>query len=780
MAFVIGYAVKGVAAGIGLASEGIHAHNEKKRAKKLGHSESREAVDASDNTSHDHLTHHSLEGEREAYEGDEAHWNLDEVQDELHASTPREEHDAKEIEKKKKYEHNITIIIEEFIRKYPVTGRGHGLALPVILPQRRPEGRARGFIRAYAPVLMDCGIDQPMFIDFLDTFNTATLASPWINMINFAGIAGSFITNTFLDGMNDNFFRPRGLFCLVLTWNPESSATQMTVDTTTLVASSANHKTGLNKFHTSNGNTYSDFDIPETAPLVFPALDEMAIQEGGEAVTKRAKLNKAGEFTSDYLDRRARAAYIQHPDSLLAQGPKDKFTSRYADPNNPASSGNPWSLITGGKFNPPMGRPLGNGFGGFGGGYGRQGMGFGGRMDMVNAQRADFGDRRPGTGYGGRGDAYGRAGSGYGSASDPYARGQGMGYGAMDRNGMGHVPMGFGGLAPIGKAFKKVIGRNVLYLMIVNMPTDEELAAAVASADKQGWSTGSGVSQSEAGRCAGPESTTYHPWSPAAPHSATSEGRRDFDSPEKQMKQMNLGGEENYGNSALNHPPQSYDRDEKTYTPEKHHLLYSTLLPQGKLPIACMNPPPRRFTKINPSPAPQSPSSPSTPPARCPKPSHPPHQHPPTPLLSFPEPTILLITLNRPKDLNCINATGHSDLDRLFKWFDAEPSLCCAIMTGSGRAFCAGADLKEWNKSNSNDAAGPEGSRTPASGFGALSRRSGKKPVICAVNGICFGGGCEMIVNADMVVADSGATFALPEVKIGVVALAGALTRLVR
>ena len=68
----------------------------------------------------------------------------------------------------------------------------------------------------------------------------------------------------------------------------------------------------------------------------------------------------------------------------------------------------------------------------------------------------------------------------------------------------------------------------------------------------------------------------------------------------------------------------------------------------------------------------------------------------------------------------------------------------------------------------------------PASGFGALSRRGGRKPVIAAVNGICFGGGCEMIVNCDMVVASSNATFALPEVKRGVVAIAGALPRIVR
>lgn len=68
----------------------------------------------------------------------------------------------------------------------------------------------------------------------------------------------------------------------------------------------------------------------------------------------------------------------------------------------------------------------------------------------------------------------------------------------------------------------------------------------------------------------------------------------------------------------------------------------------------------------------------------------------------------------------------------------------------------------------------------PSSGFGGLSRRGGKKPVIAAVNGIAFGGGMEIVINTDIVIASEAATFALPEVKRGVVALAGALPRLVR
>ena len=68
----------------------------------------------------------------------------------------------------------------------------------------------------------------------------------------------------------------------------------------------------------------------------------------------------------------------------------------------------------------------------------------------------------------------------------------------------------------------------------------------------------------------------------------------------------------------------------------------------------------------------------------------------------------------------------------------------------------------------------------PPSGFGAISRRSGRKPIIAAVNGIAYGGGTELIVNCDLVVAAQKATFALPEVKRGVVAMAGALPRIIR
>ncbi|KAK7928274.1 hypothetical protein PG985_005272 [Apiospora marii] len=167
-----------------------------------------------------------------------------------------------------------------------------------------------------------------------------------------------------------------------------------------------------------------------------------------------------------------------------------------------------------------------------------------------------------------------------------------------------------------------------------------------------------------------------------------------------------------------------------------------------------------------------------------------------------------------PAQLNCIPRPQHFALERLWDWYDEEPSLRCAVLTGTGRAFCAGADLKEWNAINTRPATAnsPSGapsqagitasgattttpqqqpedatsshdkptSRMPRGGFGGMSNRGGAKPILAAANGICFGGGMEMAINCDMVIAAASARFGLPEVTIGVIALAGALPRLAR
>jgi enoyl-CoA hydratase/carnithine racemase len=73
-------------------------------------------------------------------------------------------------------------------------------------------------------------------------------------------------------------------------------------------------------------------------------------------------------------------------------------------------------------------------------------------------------------------------------------------------------------------------------------------------------------------------------------------------------------------------------------------------------------------------------------------------------ILSYPTPEILVVTLNRPRQLNCISGEGNEELDAVWKWLDAEPKLCVGILTGTGRAFCAGADLKGMSRRNHHDA----------------------------------------------------------------------------
>lgn len=151
-------------------------------------------------------------------------------------------------------------------------------------------------------------------------------------------------------------------------------------------------------------------------------------------------------------------------------------------------------------------------------------------------------------------------------------------------------------------------------------------------------------------------------------------------------------------------------------------------------------------------------------------------------LVLFPAQHIMLVVFNRPKTLNAMTSVAQYELESLFSWYDSEPSLRCAVVTGAGRAFCAGMDLNEWNQINRRRAEGRHEERPmdPPSGFGGLSRRHGKKPVIAAVNGLALGGGFEILANLDLVVAAKSAFFGLPEATIGVVANAGALPRLVR
>jgi acetyl-CoA C-acetyltransferase len=133
---------------------------------------------------------------------------------------------------------------------------------------------------------------------------------------------------------------------------------------------------------------------------------------------------------------------------------------------------------------------------------------------------------------------------------------------------------------------------------------------------------------------------------------------------------------------------------------------------------------------------------------------------------------VLEITINRPEVHNCLTPQSNYELERIFDLFEKDRGLWVAILTGAGdKAFSAGNDLKY--------TASGKPSWVPEKGFGGLTARKGRiKPVIAAVNGFAYGGGLEIALSCDVIVADSSAKFALPEVKSGLVASASGVFRL--
>ncbi|PQE12504.1 fad binding domain protein [Rutstroemia sp. NJR-2017a BBW] len=152
------------------------------------------------------------------------------------------------------------------------------------------------------------------------------------------------------------------------------------------------------------------------------------------------KMKRKGEFVSEYFDRRARAQWAaEHPDSVLSSGPKEKFASRYADPNHAASSGNPWSLLTGGHFNPPtlndLRRP---GLVDRGSRLGGRGRGLGGVQNLMSTR----------TGMLGRG----RQGESQAQSSQDEQPQQ-----VYDTRGLNRLG-GIGGANPLTQGLKKILG----------------------------------------------------------------------------------------------------------------------------------------------------------------------------------------------------------------------------------------------------------------------------------------------------------------------------------
>lgn len=130
--------------------------------------------------------------------------------------------------------------------------------------------------------------------------------------------------------------------------------------------------------------------------------------------------------------------------------------------------------------------------------------------------------------------------------------------------------------------------------------------------------------------------------------------------------------------------------------------------------------------------------------------------------------------LNRPKALNALNGALMTELVDALRTFDADPAIGCMVITGNERAFAAGADIKEMEQATAVE-------MMSSDRIGLWDHiASIKKPIVAAVSGVALGGGCELSMACDMIVASHTARFGQPEINLGVIPGAGGTQRLTR
>jgi enoyl-CoA hydratase len=133
-----------------------------------------------------------------------------------------------------------------------------------------------------------------------------------------------------------------------------------------------------------------------------------------------------------------------------------------------------------------------------------------------------------------------------------------------------------------------------------------------------------------------------------------------------------------------------------------------------------------------------------------------------------------IIKLNRPNALNALNSALKAEVSQAIAAFEADANIGCMILTGSEKAFAAGADIKEMADKSYNDVLLGDF----AGNWDAASRA--RKPIIAAVAGFALGGGCEVAMQCDIIIAAENAKFGQPEIKLGVIPGIGGTQRLTR
>ena len=394
---VLGVTVKLLASGVGLVSEAVHHRKDKKgdgsqseRPDSISQQSNSEDppiyVDVPPKQAEELIANkqavpadgqkatHELvpaDDQDNRYDTDETDWALDDAAVEAQADTIEEDtpHDFK-------WRDSVSNNRNSSLQR-----PSESLPFPVILPQRRPRTKTRGFIRAYAPILDNSGIDQNMFMSFLQDFHRAAQASPIFGVVQIAcNVAGLYPdplvglgvqavsiaagigqeiqerwrTNKYLDQANKELFEPRGLFALIVTYVPSNNKQTVvefeTVDIGAQAIARYNHPSEMQaaggsaeeakkptfiedlrekakRLRVASGETQGEAQMPAIcAPLIFPTLDTVVDQlerdnrnnSEGFANAMKAKTKNSSAFVANYFDRRAQAAYVSVESSCVA------------------------------------------------------------------------------------------------------------------------------------------------------------------------------------------------------------------------------------------------------------------------------------------------------------------------------------------------------------------------------------------------------------------------------------------------------------------------------
>ncbi|OAL30796.1 hypothetical protein AYO22_01416 [Fonsecaea multimorphosa] len=280
---------------------------------------------------------------------------------------------------------NVDSLVTDFIHAHerPTTSASRSAASaaklphPVVIPQRRPGNKQRGFVKAYAPALGQYGIDQDTFLEFIRAMNKAVQQNAWLAAIQLAAVGASFVPNGIATGVSlavqfvasaiaqaeakwREFFRPRGLFCLLMSYNPIAMGTQSAREdpdalSKALLSSSPTSKQKLTARAKKNlrnpiaATAEGEENLPtSTAPLIYPeTIGVEKPRSPGEPEQKQ----KLGDRLNQYFDKRAQARYAKESNRDILSNPQPvQFKNKYLDPNSAVSNGGLLGLVSGGRL----------------------------------------------------------------------------------------------------------------------------------------------------------------------------------------------------------------------------------------------------------------------------------------------------------------------------------------------------------------------------------------------------------------------------------------------